>query len=158
MLAFRESEPDCMDDPTARADRFELLAVCEASTLSDLANDVLATDPPVDVVQEPKPQLVMQRVREPVAERPFNLGEVVVTPAEVTLGDARGFAMYPGKAERAALSAAIVDAAVAGGHPERARLLERLRQAGERHERKREREWSESRHTTVEFESMEGDL
>jgi alpha-D-ribose 1-methylphosphonate 5-triphosphate synthase subunit PhnG len=66
--------------------------------------------------------------------------------------------MYPGKAERAALSAAIVDAAVAGGHPERARLLERLRQAGERHEREREREWSESRHTTVEFESMEGDL
>ncbi|WP_207591560.1 phosphonate C-P lyase system protein PhnG [Halomontanus rarus] len=146
-----------MDDPNDRADRFELIAACEGAVLARLANEILESDPPLDVLQEPKPQLLMQRVREPVERRPFNLGEVVVTPAEVELGGERGFAMRPGKAERAAFSGAIVDAAIAGGHDRRATMTDELAAAAERREAERRRAWNESRHTAVEFETLEDD-
>jgi alpha-D-ribose 1-methylphosphonate 5-triphosphate synthase subunit PhnG len=145
-------------DPGDRDDRFELIAACEGDVLADLANDVLAGDPPFEVVREPTPQLVVQRVREPVEGRPFVLGEVVVTAAEVAVGDARGFAMVPGKAERVALSGAVVDAAVAGGRPEAGTIRAELVAAAERRAGERERERAERAHTTVEFESMEGEL
>jgi alpha-D-ribose 1-methylphosphonate 5-triphosphate synthase subunit PhnG len=146
-----------MDDPTDRTDRFELVARAAAETLADLANDVLATDPAFAVRQEPRPQLLLQQVREPVERRRFNLGEVVVTPAEVELDGARGYAVYPGKAERAALSGAVVDAAVAAGHDSREAICEALRDVAEARETARAREWGERLETRVEFETMEGE-
>jgi alpha-D-ribose 1-methylphosphonate 5-triphosphate synthase subunit PhnG len=146
-----------MADPHDRSDRFELIAACEGGTLARFANDVLAADPPLSVRQEPRPQLVMQQVREPVERRPFNLGEVVVTPAEVELDGARGFAMVPGKNERAALSGAIVDAAVAGGHEATPDIVAALEAAAERRRERRRREWAESKHTAVDFRTMEGE-
>jgi alpha-D-ribose 1-methylphosphonate 5-triphosphate synthase subunit PhnG len=147
-----------VEDPHSRSDRFELIAVCEGEALARVANEILATDPQLSVLQEPRPQLVMQRVSEPVERRPFNLGEVVVTPAEVDLDGSRGFAMRPGKAEREALSGAIVDAAVAGGHRLTGEALETLRNARAEYETRREREWDRSKHTAVEFGVMEEDL
>jgi alpha-D-ribose 1-methylphosphonate 5-triphosphate synthase subunit PhnG len=98
----------------------------------------------------------LQQVRDPVERRPFNLGEVLVTPAEVDLDGARGFAMVPGKAERAALSGAIVDAAVAAGHAETPGIVAALEDVATRQREQRRREWAESKHTAVEFETMEG--
>ena len=144
-----------MADPHDRSDRFELIAACEEATLARFANDVLADDPPLSIRQEPKPQLLMQRVREPVECRPFNLGEVLVTPAEVELAETRGFAMTPGKTERAALSGAIVDAAVAAGHELTPDIVEALAETEARTREQRRREWAESKHTAVEFETME---
>jgi alpha-D-ribose 1-methylphosphonate 5-triphosphate synthase subunit PhnG len=144
-----------MVDPHDRSDRFELIAACEEATLAGFANDVLEDDPPLSVRQEPRPQLLMQRVREPVQRRPFNLGEVLVTPAEVELDGARGFAMLPGKAERSALSGAIVDAAVAGEHEEMPAIIAGLEKVADRRREQRRTEWAESKHTTVEFQTME---
>lgn len=143
---------------TDRSDRCEMIAACDGATLEALADDVLGTGPRLRVLQEPRPQLVMEKVVEPVEGRPFNLGEVLVTAAEVELDGERGFAMVAGKAEGAALGGAIVDAAVAADHvatPEIGAALEAA--AAEADERRRER-WAESRNTTVEFESMEGEL
>jgi alpha-D-ribose 1-methylphosphonate 5-triphosphate synthase subunit PhnG len=145
-----------MVNPQNRSDRFELIAACEEATLARFANAVLDDDPPLSVRQEPHPQLLMQQVREPVERRPFNLGEVLVTPAEVELDGARGFAMVPGKAERAALSGAIVDAAVAGGHAETARIVDTLNDVAARQREQRRQDWAESKHTAVEFETLEG--
>lgn len=147
-----------MTDAHNRSDRFELIAACDESVLARFANEILESDPPLTIQQEPKPTLLMQQVREPVERRPFNLGEVVVTPAEISLGDDRGFAMRPGKAERAALSGAIVDAAVAGGHGRTPAIVDELETAGEQRAASRGREWAESRHTAVEFETMEDEL
>lgn len=144
-----------MGNPHDRSDRFELIAACEEATLAGLANEVLEDDPPLSVRQDPRPQLLMQQVREPVERRPFNLGELLVTPAEVELADALGFAMVPGKAERAALSGAIVDAAVAGGHELTPAIVETLAETETRNREQRRREWAESKHTAVEFETME---
>lgn len=147
-----------MTDAHSRSNRFELIAACEEAVLARFADEILESDPPLSILQEPKPTLLMQRVREPVERRPFNLGEVVVTPAEVSLDGDRGFAMRPGKAERAALSGAIVDAAVAGGHDRTPAIVDVLEAAAERRSAERTREWSESRHTVVEFETMEDEL
>ena len=146
---------DCMVDPHDRSDRFELIAGCDGETLGRFANEILEPDPQLAVRQDPRPQLVMQRVVEPVERRPFNLGEVLVTPAEVELDGARGFAMLPGKAERAALSGAIVDAAVAGGHPLSDEMTATLVEAAEDRAARRAEAWAESKHTTVAFETME---
>lgn len=147
-----------MNDAYNRSDRFELIAACDEDSLAQLANKVLKTGPDLTVLQEPKPQLLMQRVREPVEHRPFNLGEVVVTPAEVKLGEERGFAMHPGKAERAALSGAIVDAAVAARHDVSDDIVTELTATSETQTAERTHEWSESQHTTVAFETMEDEL
>jgi alpha-D-ribose 1-methylphosphonate 5-triphosphate synthase subunit PhnG len=144
-----------MVDPHDRSDRFELIAACGEATLARFADEILDTDPPLSIRQRPRPQLVMQQVREPVEHRPFNLGEVVVTPAAVELDGARGFAMLPGKAERAALSGAIVDAAVAGGHEATPRIVQALDAAAESQRDRRQREWAQSKHTAVEFDTME---
>ncbi|AUG49318.1 phosphonate C-P lyase system protein PhnG [Haloarcula taiwanensis] len=146
-----------MVDPYDRSDRFELIAACEGGTLARFANDVLADDPPLSVRQEPRPQLVMQQVREPVERRPFNLGEVLVTPAEVELDGARGFAMLPGKRERAALSGAIVDAAVAGDHEATPDIVAALEAVADSERDQRRRAWAESKHTAVDFQTMEGE-
>lgn len=147
-----------MNDAYDRSERFELIAECDEIVLARFANKILDADPPLAVLQEPKPQLLMQQVREPVEYRPFNLGEVVVTPAEVKLDGERGFAMVPGKAERAALSGAIVDAAIAAGHDQTEEMIAALESIKEHGKTERAREWSESRHTTVEFETMEDEL
>lgn len=146
---------ECMADPHNRSDRFELIAACEGATLATFANEILEDDPPLSVRQEPRPQLLMQQVQEPVERRQFNLGEVLVTPAEVELAGTRGFAMVPGKAERATLSGAIVDAAVAGGHEQTPAIVKALEDAGARRREQRQQTWAESTHTTVEFKTME---
>jgi len=147
-----------MNDAHDRSNRFELIAKCDETVLARFANKILDSDPPLAVLQEPKPQLLMQQVREPVEYRPFNLGEVVVTPAEVELDGERGFAMVPGKAERAALSGAVVDAAIAAGHDRTKEMTAELEATEEHRRAERTREWSESRHTAVEFETMEDEL
>lgn len=144
-----------MVDPHDRSDRFELIAACDGATLATFANEILKDDPPLSVRQEPRPQLLMQQVQEPVERRPFNLGEVLVTPAEVELAGTRGFAMVPGKAERAALSGAIVDAAVATDHERTPAIVEMLEDTANRRREERRQAWAESKHTAVKFETME---
>lgn len=147
-----------MEDPHDRSDRFELIAVCDGATLAGLADDILAANPSLAVRQDPRPQLVMQQVPEPVEGRPFNLGEIVVTPAEVELDGASGFAMRPGKAERDALSGAIVDAAVAGDHPLTDEIVATLETARADYRSSRKEAWGRSTNTRVDFDVMEDDL
>lgn len=144
-----------MRDPYDRSDRFELLAACDAETLVDHADDVIEGGAEVCILQAPRPQLVMQQVVDPVARQPFNLGEVLVTASEVELDGQRGFAMRPGKAEKPALSAAVVDAAVENEHPLAEEIVASLSAAATERERERRQRWGETRRTTVEFEEME---
>jgi alpha-D-ribose 1-methylphosphonate 5-triphosphate synthase subunit PhnG len=135
-----------------------MIAACDESPLMELAESVLDSGVEVEILQEPKSQLVMQRVKEPVEAKPFNLGEVLVTAAEVKIEGERGFAMVAGKTKPKALSGAIVDAAVESKYiaPDEA---EEVLKAGIADKKNRRREqWSESRATAVEFESMEDEL
>ena len=128
--------PEYMADPHDRSDRFELIAACEGEQLASFANEVLEDDPPLSIRQDPRPKLLMQRVQEPVERRPFNLGEVVVTPAEVELSGTRGFAMVP-------------------GHDRTPTIVEALQEVETRQRDRRRQSWAESLHTAVEFETIE---
>ena len=132
-----------------------MIAACDGETLVDLAETVLDGETRVRVLQAPKPKLVMQRVREPVHNDQFNLGEVLVTPAEVEIDGERGFAMVAGRAEAPAVSGAIVDAAVAADHPRADQIKRTLAEGMIERAARRQRQWAESRATTIEFETME---
>lgn len=142
-------------DATDRSDRFELIAACDGDTLAACADDVLDGNTPLHVRQEPKPQLVMQQVTEPVERQPFNLAEVLVTAAEVEVDATAGFSMVAGKAERKALAGAVVDAAIAGSHPRTDAFIDRLQAGAADREERRRQQWAESRATTIEFATME---
>lgn len=144
-----------MTDPYDRSDRFELIAACDDETLVEHADAVVDGDTEVRILQAPTPRLVMQQVTEPVQRQPFNLGEVLVTAAEVALDDEKGFAMVPGKAEKPALSGAVLDAAVASEHPRSADIVAALEAAAERRDSDRREQWGLARETTVDFEEME---
>ena len=144
-----------MPDPHDRSDRFELIAACDDETLVSHADAVLDGAVEMQILQAPTPQLVMQQVTDLVQRQPFNLGEVVVTAAEVTLNETKGFAMVPGKAEKPALSGALIDAAVADGHPRAAEIVSSLETAGNRETAAANRRWGHARETRVDFEEME---
>lgn len=144
-----------MTNPYDRSDRFELLAVCDAETLVTHADAVVEGGTEVHVLQAPTPQLVMQQVVDPVARQPFNLGEVLVTAAEVELDEEKGFAMRPGKAEKPALSGAVVDAAVESDHALADEIVGSLSATATERDRTQRERWGETRETTVEFEEME---
>ena len=144
-----------MTDPHDRSDRFELIAACDEETLVEYADAVVDGGAEVRVLQAPSPRLVMQQVTEPVAKEPFNLGEVLVTSAEIALRDERGFAMVPGKAEKPALSGAILDAAVESDHPLTPEIVDSLETAAAASEQERRQRWGQARETTVDFEEME---
>jgi alpha-D-ribose 1-methylphosphonate 5-triphosphate synthase subunit PhnG len=78
-----------------------------------------------------------------------------VTAAEVELRGENGFAMVPGKAEKPALSGAVLDAAVESGHPYAPEIVSMLQAAAATREQARRTRWGETRATTVDFEEME---
>lgn len=143
-----------MVDPHDRTERFELIAACEPTALVAHADEVVE-DTTVEVLQAPTPQLVMQQVVEPVDHQPFNLGEVVVTAAEVALDGVQGFAMVPGKAEKPALSGAVVDAAIESDHPRAEAMIETLVADADRRQQSRREQWARRKRTAVDFGEME---
>jgi len=90
--------------------RFELLAQGDADVVMALAEAILITAD-VEVLTAPRVGTLMMRHHEPVAGTLFNVGEVLVTEAMVSLNGCRGYAMRPGREPEATLAAAIVDAA-----------------------------------------------
>lgn len=147
-----------IDDPgrAARNRRFETLAQADAVPLHTLAEAVLtdAAAFPVTVVTHPRPGVLMLRLREPVRGTVFNAGEVLVTEAAVSLGGVPGYAMRLGREPETALAAAILDAAVAAGHPLSPQITALL---GEQETAATERdaaEWRAVAPTRVSFEEM----
>ena len=143
-----------------RAHRCELLALADRTDLLDLADDLLGGrlradhgDP--DVHEPAEVGLVMMHVREPVAGTRFQLGEVVVSRAEVEWHGHVGWAMRLGTDRAAALSAALCDAA-AEIDPVACRQVEELCLAvGARRRDEELREWSQLLTTRVAFEELD---
>lgn len=147
-----------MPDVHERTDRFEMIASCGEGELIDLADAILRTDPSFAVLQEPTPQLILGQAREPIEQEPFNVGEVVVTTAEVSIDDVRGFAMQPGQTKRGAMAGAIVDSAVEGDHPQTETIRPVLESVAEREREDRAEIKNEREATAIEFTSIEDEL
>ena len=110
----------------------------------------------VAVLDEPREELVMVKVRETAHGGLFYLGEALMTSCRVRLGEAVGLGMVLGSDRCRAYELAVVDAAFAGatGEHRAARWEERL---GEELERIEAREVEDARRnaaTKVDFSTM----
>lgn len=135
---------------------FEILSQADVEPIHLLAEAVLAEDGgfPVDVTSPPRPGVLMLRMREPVQGVVFNAGEVLVTEAAVTVGGEPGHGVRMGRAPETALAAAILDAALAAGHPLAPQIAAVLDEQAAIIAGRDAQSWQAVAATRVEFEEM----
>lgn len=136
-----------------------LLAVLEAAERPEVEAvlDRLWETAPCTVLRPPQPSLFLVAARDPFAT-PFYVGELLVTEAEVGVGDATGAATVCGDEPERALLAAAAEAVDRSGHPGARGVLEEfLRRIAPR----RRRELGQTAHfaaaTRVRFDAMAGE-
>ncbi len=136
-------------------ERSGLLAAADAAELISLADRLIEQHGEPSVIHPPEVALLAMQVREPVERTRFQLGDVLVTSAEVMIAGAEGWAMRMG-GDRAATLAAAICAGVGDHGLEGGELVDDLcRRTADRLERDRLVEWSELAGTRVEFEELD---
>jgi len=126
-----------------RDKRFELIAHANSERICEIAERILDdTATAVEVVRDTAEKCV------------FNLGEVLVTEAEVRIGSELGYAMVMGRDPEAVLAGAILDAAVESGHPLAPEIIDLLRSEEGRLKEELQKTWTEIATTKVDFEVM----
>lgn len=86
---------------------FETLMQGEAGQIAELASQLHETVPH-DVIKPPTRELVMFQVEESVEKIDFNVGEILVTSAEVRVGDTIGYSMVMDSDDAKALDCALL--------------------------------------------------
>lgn len=110
-----------------REQRVEALAAIPAEAAIRLAERLLdGSIGSVAVITPPTVGMVMARIADGARGEVFNLGDVLVTEARVSIGAAEGWGMALGRAPDHALSIAVVDAALEAGHPDGASVEREL--------------------------------
>lgn len=89
---------------------FKILAKADRTIVINMA-DKIKENNEVVVVKEPEKALTMIKMREPVQETLFYLGEVIITEATVSVNGTNGTAVTMGDDFDKTLSMAIIDAA-----------------------------------------------
>ena len=136
-----------------RTTRFEILCKSDQESLLELAEAVLEMSE-VSVTTPPRVGMLMLRVREPVDGAIFNAGEVLVTEAQVSLGEYRGYGMRLGREPEATLAAAVLDAAVEARHALTPRVMDGLRAMAAAEQARQQAAWDSVAPTRVSFEEM----
>ena len=92
----------------------KILAKADRQTVATLSAEIQETHRPV-VIKGPGKTLTMIKMREPVKQSLFYIGEVLVCEAIVELDGTKGVAVVMGDDTEKALNMAIIDAAVNKG-------------------------------------------
>jgi len=92
----------------------KILAKADRSAVAALSADVQKGHAPV-IIKEPGKTLAMIKVRDPVKQGLFYIGEVMVSEAAVELDGVKGVAVTMGDDTEKALHMAIIDAAINRG-------------------------------------------
>ena len=92
----------------------KILANADSSAVAELSADIRKTYKPV-IVREPGKTLVMIKMREPVKQSLFYIGEVIACEAVVEIDGVKGAAVVMGDDAGKTLDMAIIDAAVNKG-------------------------------------------
>lgn len=103
----------------------KILAKASPQQVQELAGEI-KTQHEITVVKAPEKSLVMIKMRDPVKESLFYLGEVIVSEAIVDLDGAKGTAVLLGDDYEKALDMAVIDAACNKGVFARFDVLEQL--------------------------------
>jgi alpha-D-ribose 1-methylphosphonate 5-triphosphate synthase subunit PhnG len=136
-------------------ERSGLLAMTDPVDLIALADHLIDVHGEPSIVHPPETALLAMQVREPVVCERFQIGDVLVTSAEVVIAGAEGWAMRMG-GDRAATLAAAICAGVADHGLDGSGLVDDLcRRTADRIERERLHEWAELAATAVEFEELD---
>lgn len=101
---------------------FKIMSKADRNEMINLAEEIKKVYDVV-VVKEPEKALAMIKMREPVKESIFYLGEVIVTEATVSVNGVNGTAVTMGDDYEKTISMAIVDAAYNGSLFEKEQLL-----------------------------------
>lgn len=131
----------------------KILARTDREAVRQLADAVKAKYIPV-IVKAPEKSLTMIRMREPVQESLFYLGEVIVSEAIVDIDGTKGMAVLMGDDFDKVLDMAVIDAACNKGIFEQYDVLEQW----EREQKVRmEKENAMFMQTMVSFKSMDSE-
>ncbi len=132
----------------------KILARAGKEEVKRLAGEIKEKYSPV-IVKSPEKSLAMIRMREPVQESLFYLGEVIVSEAIVDLDGAKGVAVIMGDDFDKVLDMAVIDAACNKGVFQRYDFLEQL----EKEQTHRlEKENALFMQTMVSFHSMDSEV
>ena len=132
----------------------KILARAGKEQVKRLADEIKENYSPV-IVRAPEKSLTMIRLREPVQESLFYLGEVIVSEAIVDLDGAKGVAVIMGDDFDKVLDMAVIDAACNKGVFQRYDFLEQL----EKEQTHRlEKENAFFMQTMVSFHSMDSEV
>ena len=132
----------------------KILARAGKEEVKRLAGEIKEKYSPV-IVKSPEKSLAMIRMREPVQESLFYLGEVIVSEAIVDLDGAKGVAVIMGDDFDKVLDMAVIDAACNNGVFQRYDFLEQL----EKEQTHRlEKENALFMQTMVSFHSMDSEV
>lgn len=138
-----------------RTQRCELLAAIPEAHAVRLAESV--ADGSLGVVQiitPPTVGMIMARVEDGALGVVFNLGEVLVSEARVSIDGHEGWGMVMGGSPDRALAVAIVDAGLEAGHSRRSTIERELLDLAEEVEATALAEWARVEPTKVEFDTF----
>ncbi len=132
----------------------KILARAGKEEVKKLADEIKENYTPV-IVKAPEKSLTMIRMREPVQDSLFYLGEVIVSEAIVDLDGAKGVAVIMGDDFEKVLDMAVIDAACNKGVFQRYDFLEQLEKE---QTRRLEKENALFMQTMVNFHSMDSEV
>lgn len=132
---------------------FKIMSKADRTEIIKLAEEVKKQQD-VIVVKEPEKALTMIKMREPVKESLFYLGEVIVTEATVSVNGVNGTAVAMGDDYEKTLSMAIIDAAYNGNWFQKETVLLELEKE---QISKEEKENAMFMKTMVNFNSMDSE-
>ena len=136
-----------------RLQRFEALTSIPEPAAVGLAERILdGSLGDVAVITPPTVGMVMARAQDGAKGEVFNLGEVLVTEARVSIAGREGWGMVLGRAPDHALSVAVVDAGLEAGHAERTAIERDLADLAEAAAKSAAEEWVRVAPTRVQFD------
>ncbi|MDO5416070.1 MAG: phosphonate C-P lyase system protein PhnG [Lachnospiraceae bacterium] len=132
----------------------KILARCTRETVHTLADEIRA-EHDIVIVKAPEKSLAMIKMREPVKETLFYLGEVIICEAIVSLDGVKGMAALMGDDFDKVLDMAVIDAACSRGVFREEAFLTELEKA---QEERRQKENAMFMNTMVNFKSMDSEV
>ncbi|MFZ7134217.1 MAG: phosphonate C-P lyase system protein PhnG [Eubacteriales bacterium] len=133
---------------------FKIMSKTDTSVLKEIS-DGISVDHSVSVIKEPSKTLTMIKVREPVKESLFYIGEVIVSEAVVSLGGTKGMAVTMGDDFTKVLSMALIDAVFNKNLPEVSDIIKKLESLEKEQQEIMEKENAIYLKTMVNFKSMD---
>ena len=139
--------------PVDRSHRFELLAQLPERAAHELADHALTiVSGHVDIIVPPTVGMLMARAIDGAKGDLFNLAEILVTEARVTVNGHDGWAMVMGRRPDHALAVALIDACAEASPAVRTMVDRTIRHAASSRSASDARSWQELAPTRVDFE------